>query len=103
MVPQIRPRLYECMVALGRRAGGADAHPHRFRDTLAVDMLARGTTPYDVAKLLADTVATVEKHYAPYVRALRDRARRIMKTGEGIEKEGCTNIAQPQVGGSKIQ
>jgi hypothetical protein len=34
-------------------------HPHRFRDTFAVDMLARGATPYDVAKLLGDEIATV--------------------------------------------
>jgi site-specific recombinase XerD len=44
------------MKALGRRAGVANVHPHRFRDTFAVDMLARGASPYDVAKLLGDTV-----------------------------------------------
>ena len=31
-------------------------------------MLARGGGPYDVAKLLGDTVATIEQHYAPFVR-----------------------------------
>jgi integrase/recombinase XerD len=58
-----RPRLYQRMLALGKRAGVANAHPHRFRDTLAVDMLRRGTSPYDVAKILGDTIDTVEKHY----------------------------------------
>src|SRR5208283_433127 len=43
-----RPRLYTRMLALGKRAGVAGAHPHRFRDTLAVDMLSRGASPYDV-------------------------------------------------------
>ena len=71
---------------MGRRAGVANAHPHRFRDTFAVDMLARGASPYDVAKLLGDTVSTVEKHYAPFVKELRDRARRFMENGEGLEK-----------------
>jgi len=47
----------------GWRAGVPDAHPHRYRDSFAVDMLARGASPYRVAKLLGDTVATIEKHY----------------------------------------
>jgi len=65
-------RVYERVKALGRRAGVGNAHPHRFRDTFAVDMLARGASPYDVAKLLGDTVSTIEKHYAPFVKELRD-------------------------------
>jgi integrase len=79
-----RPRLYQRCKAMGRRAGIEDAHPHRFRDTFAVDMLARGATPYDVAKLLGDEIATVEKHYAPFVRELRERVRDLMETAEGI-------------------
>jgi integrase len=101
--PMTRPRLYERMVALGKRAGVPDAHPHRYRDSFAVDMLARGASPYDVAKLLGDTVATVEKHYAPFVKELRDRARRIMENGEGLEKAYCTKIAQSQVLSDRIQ
>jgi integrase len=78
-----RKRLYHRMVALGKRAGIPDAHPHRFRDTFAVDMLARGASPYDVAKLLGDTIETVEKHYAEFVRELRERVRRMMEDNEG--------------------
>jgi hypothetical protein len=51
----MRPRLYQRMLALGKRAGVNNAHPHRFRDTLAVDLLSRGASPYDVAKMLGDT------------------------------------------------
>jgi integrase len=86
--PLTRPRLYERMVALGRRAGVLGAHPHRFRDTYAVDLLAPGASPYDVAKLLGDTVDAIEKHYAPFVKELRERARRIMESGEGLEITG---------------
>ena len=57
--PFTRPRLYYRLMALGRRAGVANANPHRFRDTLAVEMLCRGATPYDVAKVLGDTIETV--------------------------------------------
>jgi integrase len=81
-----RPRLYQRMLALGKRAGVNGAHPHRFRDTLAVDMLSRGASPYDVAKMLADTIDTVERHYTPFVKELRDRVRNILETGTGIEE-----------------
>jgi integrase/recombinase XerD len=95
--PMSRPRLYTRMLALGLRAEVVRAHPHRFRDTLAVDMLLKGASPYDVAKTLGDTVAVVEEHYAPYVKELRERTRRIMESSEGIEKEGanCTVLAHP--------
>jgi integrase len=89
-----RPGLYRRMLAVGRRCGIPDAHPHRYRDSFAVDMLTKGATPYDVAKMLGDTVATIEEHYAPFVKELRDRARRIMENGEGLEKTHCTNITR---------
>ena len=101
--PMTRPRLYQRMLALGKRAGVPDSHPHRYRDSFAVDMLARGASPYDVAKLLGDTVATVEKHYAPFVKELRDRTRRIMESGEGLEKTRCTNFAQSREPDTRIQ
>jgi hypothetical protein len=72
---------------MGRRAGIEDAHPHRFRDTFAVDMLARGATPYDVAKLLGDEISTY-----------RDRVRTLMETGERLHQySGAeTKVNQPQ-------
>jgi hypothetical protein len=36
--------------------------------------------------MLGDTVKTVEKHYAPFVPALRERVPRIMESGSGIER-----------------
>jgi integrase len=92
--PMTRPRLYQRMLSVGRRAGVLESHPHRFRDTLAVDLLARGASPYDVAKMLADTVETVENHYAPFVRELRERCRQIMENGQGLEIAGTQ---QPQL------
>ncbi len=91
--PLTRPRLCERMRALGRQAGVKNVHAHRFRDTFAVDMLLKGLSPYDLAKLLGDTVHTVETHYSPFVRELRERARRIMESGEGLEIMG-TDWAQ---------
>jgi integrase/recombinase XerD len=98
--PMSRPRLYERMISLGDRAEVTRVHPHRFRDTLAVDLLLKGATAYDVAKTLGDTIAVIEEHYAPYVRELRERTRRIIESPEGIEKAAadCTVFAhQPEV------
>lgn len=81
-----RPRLYQRIVALGRGARVPDAHPHRFRDTFAVDLLLRGASSCDVAKMLGDTIETVQKHYMPFVREFRDRVRRILATGAGLEE-----------------
>ena len=61
----------------------ADAHPHRFRDTL--DMLTRGASPYDVAKMLGDTIETVKRHYTPFVKELRDRVRSLLENRAGLE------------------
>lgn len=67
-----------------------------------MDLLLKGASPYDVAKLLGDTVETVEKHYAPLVKELRERARRIMESGQGLEITG-TQRAQQNVPAGKIQ
>jgi integrase len=83
--PLTRPRLYQRMLALGKRASVESAHPHRFRDTLAVDMLLRGATPYDVAKTLGDTMQTIERCYAPFVSELRERVRSVLERPGGLE------------------
>jgi integrase len=98
-----RPRLYSRMLALGRRAGVLDSHPHRFRDTLAVDLLLKGASPYDVAKLLGDTVETIERHYAPYTKELRERARRIMESDEGLEGHPRTFLSSSLLAKKNVQ
>jgi hypothetical protein len=45
--------------------------------------------PYDVAKMLRETIDTVEKHYATFTKEFRDRVRRIMESREGSEKISC--------------
>jgi hypothetical protein len=56
----------------------------------------------DVAKLLGDTVETVEKYYALYVRELRERARRFVESQEGLENVD-TNWTQQQESELKTQ
>jgi integrase len=63
---------------LWTRAGIKGGHAHRFRDTFAVGLLAQGASLFDVAKLLGNTAAVVEKYYAPYVLELRERGARLV-------------------------
>jgi integrase/recombinase XerC len=89
-----RKRLYERMKTLGERAKVNRVTPHCFRDTFACDMLARGASIYDVAKMLADTVDTVEKHYASFIPAARDAAQSKMDNGIGIEERAKLSKAR---------
>jgi integrase len=71
-------KLYRMIADLGKKAGVEGCHPHRFRDSLAVTILAGGGTIYDVAKVLGDTVDTVERCYAPFTEQLQERVRDIL-------------------------
>lgn len=55
-------------------AGIDGAHPHRFRDTFAVNLLRKGVSLETVSKLLGHTsIKVTEKHYAPFVKSLQKR------------------------------
>jgi len=84
-LPMSPRKLTARIQVLGKRAGIARATPHCFRDTFAVDLLHKGVDIFTVAKLLGDTVAVVEKHYARFVTELRERARRMMVSSAGLE------------------
>ena len=49
-----------------------------------------------MAKMLGDTIETVEKHYTPFVRELRERVRMILETGTGLENLSKTQAIDPQ-------
>lgn len=81
-----RPTLYRRCLALGKKAGVDNCRPHRFRDTLAVDMLLRGATVFEVSKVLGNTVSVVESHYSPFVPALRSKLKQILNDDKkGLE------------------
>src|ERR1700719_3709404 len=51
-----------------------DAHPHRFRDTYAVELLLAGVPIERVSALLGHrSVRITEVHYAPWVRSRQDQ------------------------------
>jgi integrase len=61
--PYVWSRLYEHCQAIGRRAGITKVNPHRFRGRFVQDCQLLGCDISEVARLLGDTVKTVEKHY----------------------------------------
>jgi len=61
-------------------AGVSDGHPHRFRDTFAVELLCEGVPLEQVAALLGHTsIRVTERHYAPWVRSRQDQLEASMR------------------------
>jgi hypothetical protein len=50
-------------------------------------MLTRGIGVFEVAKMLAETVETVEEYYAQFVPPARDAVQSKMDSGVGIEEQ----------------
>jgi len=79
--------LWRTVARIGKLAG-VHAHPHRFRDTFAVELLTGGADIRTVQKLLGhDSVRTTERHYAHFVlahqRILDEAAARLDFTPKG--------------------
>ena len=61
--------LWRTVARIGKLAG-IHAHPHRFRDTFAVELLTNGVDIRTVQQLLGhESLRTTEKHYAHFVAA----------------------------------
>ena len=66
--------------AVADEAGVSGFHPHRLRDTFAVELLLAGVMIQDVSSLLGhSSVATTERYYAPWNLARRERLSRIVR------------------------
>ena len=61
------------------RAGVHGVRTHRFRHTLATQILTNGGTEQDVADVLGISAAIVRKHYAKWTQARQDRILAVMK------------------------
>jgi|HubBroStandDraft_6_1064221.scaffolds.fasta_scaffold341999_2 site-specific recombinase XerD len=48
-------------------------HPHRFRHSLAADLLTKGASVEDVAAILGNSPAIVIKHYSQWIQSRQDR------------------------------
>jgi integrase len=56
------------------------AHAHRFRHTLATELLEQGWTYEDVAEVLGNSAAIVKKHYAKWSKGRQDRLTNVMRS-----------------------
>jgi integrase len=78
------------LAAVFRLAKVEHAHPHRFRHTLASELLGKGATVEQVAGILADSPATIRRHYAKWTPELQARQDEVIRLVHG------TNLAQAE-------
>ena len=78
------------LAAVFDRAKIVSGHPHRFRHTLASEILGKGGTVEDAASILADSPATIRRHYAKWTPEYQARQDRVTRMVHG------TNLAQAE-------
>jgi integrase len=76
--------------AVFERSGVKKAHPHRFRHTLASELLGKGGTYEEVAAILGDSPATIRRYYAKWTDEYQSRQDAL------IRKIHDTNLAQAE-------
>ncbi len=79
--PETPPKYWrKRLTRIAAAAGVKGFHPHRLRDTFAVELLVAGVMIQDVSTLLGhSSVATTERHYAPWNLARRERLALIVR------------------------
>ena len=61
------------LIKVFKAAGINGGHPHRFRHSVAVNMLDKGSSVEDVALVLGNSPAIVTKHYSAFVQSRQER------------------------------
>jgi integrase/recombinase XerC len=64
--------------AVFKKSGVTDAHAHRFRHTLATELLGRGASFEDIADILGNSPVIVRKHYGKWSPARQSRIDSLM-------------------------
>jgi site-specific recombinase XerD len=87
--------LDESLKAVFRASGVEKACAHRFRHTLATDILLKGGDIRDAANVLGDSPAIIEKHYLKWTAAYQARTAEILSRVHGtpvarVQKAGVT-------------
>ena len=65
--------------AVFKKSGVKRAHAHKFRHTLATELLGQGATCEDVADILGNSPAIIRKHYAKWSAARQARIDSLME------------------------
>ena len=84
------------LAAVFKKSGVADAHAHRFRHTLATEILTRGGTEQDVADVLGISPAIVRKHYAKWTPARQERIVTVLNAVHGQNAFSGTKEVQKE-------
>jgi integrase len=66
--------------AICKEVGIVPDHPHRFRHSLAADLLMKGASVEDVAAILGNSPAIVQKHYSQWIAGRQTRLDDFMKS-----------------------
>ena len=82
---------WRTLAAVFKRAGVKQAKPHRFRHTLASELLGKGGTLEEVAAILGDSPATIRRYYAKWTPEYQSRQDALIRKIHG------TNLAQTEV------
>lgn len=82
---RLKEKIARSLRAVFDRSKVKDAHAHRFRHTLATEMLERGATFEDVADVLGNSPAVVRKHYAKWSSARQERISKLMEQVHGSD------------------
>ena len=85
------------LAAVFKKSGVPSAHAHRFRHTLATDILTQGGTEQDVADVLGISAAIVRKHYAKWTPARQERIMALLNAVHGHACEPYANRANSNV------
>jgi site-specific recombinase XerD len=67
------------MAAVFKKSEVANAHAHRFRHTLATEILAKGGSDQDAADVLGNSPLIIRKHYAKWNVQRQDRIKSLMQ------------------------
>lgn len=76
LYPYTRNSLADLISNIGKRAGVAGSHPHRFRHTFAINFLRNGGDPYTLQQILGHTTMEMVKEYLAIAQVDIDSAHR---------------------------
>jgi integrase len=94
---QVVTMAHKTLSAVFARANVPDARSHRFRHTLATDILAKGGTMQDVADILGISAGIAERHYAKWSLAREERIRLLMQAVHGQVYDGQQTVISKAV------
>jgi site-specific recombinase XerD len=76
---------WRTMDAVFQRSGVARAHCHRFRHTLASELLGKGGTMEEVAAILGDSPTTIRRYYAKWTEEYQSRQDNLIRKIHGTD------------------